>query len=153
MGKHRHYTQADQELAEELVAEGHSYADVGRKIGAPTNTIAAWVAKHGWFKPPSPSQYSKADKERARQMVEDGHSLREAARTIGCSHQSIRSWLGLASSGRRNTYGNCDRCSHPDRGECSSRWCACEVEIEVLGQSEDKLWARNGGRAALEMAY
>ena len=151
MGKHRHYTQADQELAEELVAAGHSYADVGRKIGAPTNTIAAWVAKNGWFKPPVPSQYSKADKERARQMVEDGHSLRGAARIIGCSKKSIRNWMG--DDVQRRPYGSCDRCSHPDRAECSPRWCACEVEIEVLGQPEDKLWARNGGREVWEWAY
>ena len=160
------YSQADRERARALLQQGYSPTEVARRIGCALSTLKNWATFNNWDVPDGTfHQTLTHDPEliaRARALAEGPTkpTRLQVARTLGLPYNTITTWSRLgnwqwARNHQRDPHAglNCATCKRPNRHLCSQHHLACEKPILVLDQPEDRLWARNGGRAAIEEAY
>lgn len=85
----------DADVLKQLLGEGISLAEIGRRFGCHESTVAYWVAKHGL-------QAAGREKHRARGgisraelelLVAQGATIAEIAQDLGRSKGTVRHWL------------------------------------------------------------
>jgi len=100
----------DRTSLEQLLGQGLSLAEIGRRFDRHESTIAYWVTKHGL-------KAAHHDKHAARgglargdleALVAEGATIPMIARELGCAHGTVKHWLGcygLRTSGQRMLAG------------------------------------------------
>lgn len=96
----------DRASLEQLLGQGLSLAEIGRRFDLHESTVGYWVEKHGL-------QAAHRDKHLARgglaredleSLIEQGMSIAQIAKAIGCSKGTVRHWLrqyGLKTQAQR----------------------------------------------------
>jgi transposase-like protein len=92
----------DRESLEEMLSEGLSLEEIGRRLGKHHSTVSYWLRKHGLTAVNSARHAPRGgvDPERLRELVQRRLSVRELARELGVSYSTTRYWLkrhGLAT--------------------------------------------------------
>src|ERR1700722_6853932 len=85
----------DRIVLEQLLGEGHSLGEIGRRLGRPESTVSYWVARHG-LRPNGHERHSARGglaKERLEALVDAGMSTSEIAAAVDRSKTSVRHWL------------------------------------------------------------
>jgi transposase len=96
----------DRVALEEMLAEGLSLAEIGRRVGRHESTVAYWAQKFGLTANHGERHASKGPLARAQlePLVESGSTIAEIAAEVGRSKTTVRHWLqrhGLKTQSRR----------------------------------------------------
>jgi transposase-like protein len=85
----------DRPSLEQLLDQGLSLAEIGRRFGLHESTVGYWVEKHGLRAVNRDKFAAKGGLTRAdlEPLVDHGASIAEIARTVGCSKTTVRHWL------------------------------------------------------------
>jgi transposase len=80
---------------EQLLGQGLSLAEIGRRFGLHEATVGYWVKKHGLQAVNQDKYGARGGLERAQleQLVEEGASIAEIADSVGRSKATVRHWL------------------------------------------------------------
>jgi transposase len=166
----------DRTSLEQLLGQGLSLAEIGRRFDLHESTVGYWVEKHGL-------RAANRDKFAARgglaleelePLVEQGASIAEIAETVGRSKATVRHWLGrygLRTHGRRGGpsrmgareareaglstavlpcphHGDCEHVKEP-RGYYRCRKCRQEAVVRRRRTVKRILVDEAGGRCKL----
>jgi len=101
---------------EQLLAQGLSLAEIGRRVGRHEATVGYWVAKHG-LRPVNQERHAPKGpigRDRLTELVAAGLSVVQIAREVDRSRTTVRHWLteyGLATqwAERRQALARGDR--------------------------------------------
>jgi transposase len=91
---------------EQLLAQGLSLAQIGRRFGLHESTVGYWVQKHG-LRAVNHDKYAARgglSRVQLQPLVESGMTIAEVAESVGRSKATVRHWLtrhGLKTSGGR----------------------------------------------------
>jgi transposase len=79
----------------QLLGQGLSLAEIGRRVGLHESTVGYWVAKHGLRATNRHRHAAKGGLQRTEleALVADGMSIAEIATTVGRSKATVRHWL------------------------------------------------------------
>jgi transposase len=99
----------DRAALERLLSQGHSLAEIGRRLDRHEATVSYWVAKHGLRANGRERHAARGalTRQELESLIADGLSIAEIAAAVGRSKATVRHWLrryGLrtfAASGRR----------------------------------------------------
>jgi transposase len=86
----------DRASLEQLLGQGVSLAEIGRRFGLHEATVSYWVKKHGLRAANHGKHTAKGGLERAQlaPLVHEGMSIAQIAETVGRSKATVRHWLG-----------------------------------------------------------
>lgn len=89
---------------EELLADGLSLAEIGRRVGRHEATVGYWVGKHGLSAVNRARHLPRGGipRERLQPLADSGMSIAEIASELGRSRTTVRHWLkryGLKTRG------------------------------------------------------
>jgi transposase len=99
----------DRASLEKLLAQGHSLAEIGRRLDRHESTVSYWVAKYGLHANGREQHAARGalTREALESLIETGMSIAEIAVAVGRGKATVRHWLRryglrtLAASGRR----------------------------------------------------
>jgi transposase len=99
----------DRTVLKQMLEQGLSLAEIGRRVDRHESTVAYWVAKHGLEANGRERHAARAAlaREELEALIERGLSITEIAAEVGRSKATIRHWLRkhrlrtFASAGRR----------------------------------------------------
>jgi transposase len=82
-------------VLEQLLGDGHSLAEIGRRLGRHESTISYWVDQHGLRANGHERHVARGGlaKERLEALVDAGMSTSEIAAAVDRSKTSVRHWL------------------------------------------------------------
>lgn len=85
----------DRAELQDLLSQGLSLAQIGRRVGLHESTVGYWVRKHGLKavrqeKHAAKGGLARADLER---LIEEGASIAQIAEAVGRSKATVRHWL------------------------------------------------------------
>jgi transposase len=97
------------ESLEQLLGQGLSVEQIGKRFGRSASTVAYWLEKHGLEAVNREKHSPKGGIERQRlvELVDAGMSISEIAAEVGLSKSAVRHWLGrhrlrtMPAAGRR----------------------------------------------------
>lgn len=94
----------DRALLQQLLAEGLTLAEIGRRVDRHEATVSYWLRKHGLRANNRDRHAARGALDRATvsQLVEQGLSIGQIARQVGRSKATVRHWLrreGLRTKG------------------------------------------------------
>lgn len=101
----------DRVVLEQLLGEGHSLAEIGRRLNRHESTVSYWMRRYG-FEANGREQHAARGaltREELESLVGEGLSIAEIAAAVGRSKATIRHWLRKhtlrtrSASGRRRT--------------------------------------------------
>lgn len=100
----------DRESLEQLLGDGLSLAEIGRRFELHEGTVAYWVDKHGLQAVNREKHAAKGPLVRSRleTLARDGMSIAQIADEVGRSKATVRHWLGrygLRTNGTRARHG------------------------------------------------
>jgi transposase len=163
----------DRAFLDQLLGQGLSLADIGRRSGLHESTVGYWVREHGLQAVNHDKHVAKGELERAvlEPMVESGMSIAQIAQAVGRSKATVRHWLGtygLRTSGTRAREGvhearaaglriatlGCARHGDTDhyldkRGYYRCKQCRTEAVVRRRRKLKRILVAEAGGRCTL----
>jgi transposase-like protein len=101
----------DRASLEQLLGQGLSLAEIGRRFGMHESTVGYWVKKHGLRAVNREKHAARGGlgREDLKRLTEDGASLAEMAGTLECSKATVRHWLmryGLRTANARGRRGS-----------------------------------------------
>ena len=85
----------DQTSLEQLLRQGLSLAEIGRRFGVHESTVAYWVEKHGLHAAHKDKHAARGGltREELEPMVEAGMTIAQVAAAVGRSKATVRHWL------------------------------------------------------------
>jgi transposase len=85
----------DRGSLEQLLGQGMSLAEIGRRFGKDPSTVSYWLDKHGLQAVGSDKHSSKGglEREALESLVKSGSSLADIAQTVERSKATVRHWL------------------------------------------------------------
>jgi transposase len=85
----------DRAILEELLGEGLSLAEIGRRFDRHEATVAYWVSKYGFSAPHKEAHAAKGSiaRDRLAALVDLGLSVNQIALEVGRSSSTVRHWL------------------------------------------------------------
>jgi transposase len=100
----------DRVSLEQMLEQGLSLAEIGRRFGRHEATVGYWLKKHGLDAASHTKHEAKGGltQEELAPLVEIGMSIAEIAEAVGRSKATVRHWLGkyglrtVGSAGRRS---------------------------------------------------
>jgi transposase len=80
---------------EELLAQGLSLAEIGRRVGKHEATVSYWLKQHGLCAANAKRHAARGGitRERLSALVEEGLSIAQISERQGCSKTAVRHWL------------------------------------------------------------
>ncbi len=95
----------DRASLEQLLGQGLSLAEIGRRVGRHEATVSYWVKKHGLEAANRETHVARGGiaREELEPLVEAGMSIAQIAESVGRSKATVRHWLtryGLRTRGR-----------------------------------------------------
>jgi transposase len=159
----------DRAALEQMLGEGLSLAEIGRRVGRHEATVAYWLKRHGLRAANSQKHAAKGQLERSQlaSLVKQGRSTTQIAEAVGRSKGCVRHWLreyGLTTvwaerrqalcAGRRAMTLRCPRHGMTifrATGKGGYRCAKCNVEAVSRRRRKVKrtLVAEAGGRCVL----
>ncbi len=102
----------DRASLEQLLGQGLSLAEIGKRFGRHEATVSYWVKKHGLEAANRAKHVSRGGiaREDLQVLVEAGKSIAEIAEAAGRSKATVRHWLiryGLATRNSRGRRSSC----------------------------------------------
>src|ERR1700720_1771990 len=96
----------DRASLEQLLGQGLSLAEIGRRFGLHESTVGYWVKKHGLHAVRREKHAARGGlcQEELKRLVDAGSSITDIAETVGRSKGTVRHWLkkyGLRTEGTR----------------------------------------------------
>jgi len=85
----------DRTSLEQLLGQGLSLAEIGRRFGLHESTVGYWVEKHG-FRAVNRDKYAARgglERDELEALVEQGASIAQIAEAVGRSKTTVRHWL------------------------------------------------------------
>jgi transposase len=97
----------DRTSLEQLLGQGLSLAEVGKRFGLHESTVGYWVEKHGLRAVNRDKYAARGGLERAQleQLVEEGATIAEIADSVGRSKTTVRHWLQRHGMKTQSTRG------------------------------------------------
>jgi len=157
----------DRETLEQLLAQGLSLAEIGRRCSVHESTVAAWLTRHG-LRANGRSKHSSRGclaRPQLATLVREGLTIAEIAATVGVSKTTARYWLkrhGLKTSrtyrpkpaGPPTLTMECPRHGHTEfcregRGYYRCRLCRSAAVSRRRRKVKAILVAEAGGRCAI----
>jgi transposase-like protein len=84
----------DRALVEQLLGEGLSLAEIGRRVGRDESTVGYWVARHGLrVAHPYHAPRGGIPRDELEELVGSGASIAEIARQVDRSKAAVRHWM------------------------------------------------------------
>jgi transposase len=85
----------DRTALKQMLDEGLSLAEIGRRVGRHESTVAYWMVQHGLEANGRERHAAKGaiDRERLEVLVNDGLSAGQIAESVGRSKTTARHWL------------------------------------------------------------
>jgi transposase-like protein len=166
----------DRTSLEQLLSQGLSLAEIGRRFDLHESTVGYWVEKHG-LRAANRDKYAARGglaREQLELLVERGSSIAEIAEAVGRSKATVRHWrssYGLRTHGTRGPpsrtgareaseagltvavlscphHGDCEHIREP-RGYYRCRTCRQEAVVRRRRKVKQILVAEAGGSCRL----
>jgi len=101
----------DRASLEQLLSQGLSLAEIGKRFGRHEATVGYWVKKYGLQAVNQDKYAARGGLERAelRRLVTEGASIAQIADTVGRSKGAVRHWLGKYGLNTTNAGGGPSR--------------------------------------------
>lgn len=126
----------DRASLEQLLAQGLSLEQIGRRFGRHESTIAYWAKKYGLVAANRGKHAAKGGlrREELEPLVERGMTIAQIAAAAGRSKATVRHWLrryGLKTQGRRGR-----RASEQVRAAKNGGFASVRMQCEHHGETE-----------------
>jgi transposase len=97
----------DRASLEQLLGQGKSLADIGRRFDLHESTVAYWAKKHGLHAARSEKHAARGGicEQELKRLVDRGSSIAEIAEAVGRSKATVRHWLTRYGLRTVNTRG------------------------------------------------
>jgi len=111
----------DRDSLENLLDQGLSLAEIGRRFDRHEAMVSYWMKKHGLEAVGREKHLAKGglDRDRLTQLVSDGLSTTQIANTLECSKTTVRHWL--REYGLKTHWAERRRCSGEGQPTVQSR--------------------------------
>jgi transposase len=134
----------DRASLEQLLGQGLSLAEIGKRFGRHEATVGYWVEKHGLRAVNRDKYAARGGLERAQlePLIERGMSIAQIAEAVKCSKGTVRHWLiryGLKTSG-----GHGRRPPEAARAAKQAGLATVSMRCKVHGETE--FWLTGQGR-------